>query len=144
MNITLIVGDVARVAEGKLDVLGAGWTLCGPGPVNLGVGVLVEVPWAELGESHHFELVLLDHKGQVVPGPNGEPLMRIHAELATQKPPGVLLGAPQIVPMALNLNGVPVPPGGRYKLLLTHKESPNVSWEWSFNTRPGQQQQLAG
>lgn len=145
MNITLIVGDFARVVEGKLDVLGAGWTVCGPGPLNMGIGILAEVAWAEMDETHHIEFVLLDDKGKVVPDEKGDPLFKVNADLTTRKPPGVLLGAPQVFPMAFNVNGVPVPPGKRYRLMVTHNGNPNIGWDWSFNSRPNDgPQQLAG
>lgn len=144
MNITLIVGEYARVADGKLDVIGAGWTITGPGPVTMGIGILAEVPWSEMGTPHSIELLLVDEKGVAVPGPGGDPLFKVDATLVAEKPPGVLLGAPNISCMGLNAVGVPIPPGRRYRLIATVDGSPHLGAEWSFNTRPAQPQQLAG
>ena len=136
MRIILLLGDLARVADGKLDVLGAGWTVAGPGPVNLGIGMLTQVPWAEMGEEHRVELVLVDSRGEVVPGENGDPLFRVEAALRTERPPGVLLGSPAVVPLALNVNNLPVPPGGRYSIRASVDGHTSVDWEAPFSTRP--------
>ncbi|HET9443025.1 MAG TPA: hypothetical protein VFO65_06860 [Acidimicrobiales bacterium] len=136
MKITLLLCDMARVAEGKLDVLGAGWTVAGPAPVNLGIGMLAEVPWADMGEQHRVELELVDGRGEVVPNEQGDPLFRVEAALHTERPAGVLLGSPAVVPMALNVNALPVPPGGRYTLRATIDGQSSVDWEVSFSTRP--------
>ena len=69
MKATLILADYARVSEGKLDVLGAGWTVAGPDEVTMGLGVLVEVPWDQTNRSHQMVVRLLGEDGQLYPLP---------------------------------------------------------------------------
>jgi hypothetical protein len=113
--LTLLLGDVARVAEGKLDILGAGWSVTRT-PANLGVGMLVEIPWAEIGPAHRIEVVLQDEEGQVLTKEDGEPVLKIDAELGAHRPPGVVLGLPVTIPIAITCTGVPLAPGHRFRL----------------------------
>jgi hypothetical protein len=141
VKVTMILADVARVSEGKLDVLGGGWSVTGPDPSPSAIGLIIEVPWAQTGVTHPFELVLMTDAGAPVPGPNGDPLARFAGELETARPPGVLLGGPFVIPLALNIPPLPLDPGSRYRWTLTVDGNPNVDWELSFSTRPAHSRQ---
>jgi hypothetical protein len=41
---TLILADYAQAAEGKLNVIGGGWTVTGPLPAPSAIGLIVDVP----------------------------------------------------------------------------------------------------
>src|ERR1700712_3739311 len=119
MRATLILADHARVAEGKLDILGAGWTLAGPDPVTMGLGVLIEVPWDQTNRRHMLVVRLLGEDGQLypLPAPNGgEPQgIEAHTEFEVGRPPGIAAGTAQPFALALNLAQVPLAPGRRYE-----------------------------
>ena len=97
MKATLILADHARVSEGKLDVLGAGWTLAGPDPVTMGIGVLIEVPWDQTNRRHAMVVRLLGEDGQLTrcrrrtAGARG---IEAHTEFEVGRPPGVAAGTP--------------------------------------------------
>ncbi len=44
MKATFLLADYAKVSDGKLDVLGAAWSVAGPGPVAFFVAGVVQVP----------------------------------------------------------------------------------------------------
>ena len=115
MKATLILADYARVSEGKLDVLGAGWNLAGPDPVTMGLGVLIEVPWDQTNRRHSMVVRLLGEDGQLypLPTPDGAPAggIEAHTDFEVGRPPGVASGTAQPFALALNLAQVPLAPG---------------------------------
>lgn len=111
----MVLGDFARVTEGKLDVLGGGWKVTGPGPVNMGIGLIVEVPWTETNVKHKLRIQLVGEDGQLVqlPGPPGQPAstLEVSSDFELGRPPGVAPGASLPFALAVNVNNVPLPPG---------------------------------
>lgn len=132
----MILADVARVSEGKLDVLGGGWTVCGPDPTPMAIGLLVEVPWVQVGQDHQLDLRLLDDQDQEVLNPEGNPLVRVDGNFEAPRPPGVLLGVPEILPAVLPIPPLPLEPGRRYRWRLSINGHTEPDWELAFSTRP--------
>jgi len=61
MKITLLLADFARVANGKLDVIGGGWSMMNAqGPFGFFVAALFQIPWDRTNQKHKFRLELLD------------------------------------------------------------------------------------
>ena len=114
LNLTLLLGDIARVAEGKLDILGAGFTVA-PVPANIAVGLIVGVPWAALGGNYRIEIKLQSAEGDVVLNERSEPLITAWGDLAPHRPPGVVLGLPASLAMAWNFGGLPLEPDRQYR-----------------------------
>jgi hypothetical protein len=135
MELQVILCDVTRVSEGKLDLLGAGWTAIRGGQVQFGIGIIATVPWSELDVEHTVEFVLADDKGAVVTSPNGDPLLRGEFKFKGQKPVGVLLGAPAVVPIPINLT-MELPYGKRMKVVVTADGHGSIDWEAAFSTQP--------
>ena len=134
MKATLILGDCARVAEGKLDILGGGWsTLRAAG--SHAIGLLLTVPWLEQDEPHLFSLALTDERGQIVVN-DGEPLFKGEGTFGANRDPNVLLGGPATLPMAINVPALPLRPGARYKYVLTIDGLQNPEWELPFAVAP--------
>ena len=63
---TLLLCDAAQVADGKLYILGGGWSLIGPDPTPSAVAMKVDVDWTEVDRLHHWELFLVDEDGQPI------------------------------------------------------------------------------
>lgn len=132
----LLLGDLARVSEGKLDVLGAGWKFTGPGPTNLGIGVVIQVPGSELNTLHKFDIRLLDATNGLALGNDGRPIMQISGEANVQSAPGIFLSAPVTLPLAFNAAGLELQPGTEYVVQLTVDGQTEPAWCESFVTRP--------
>ncbi len=139
MKATLILADFARVAEGKLDILGAGWSLAGPEPVSMGLGVLIDVPWNQTNQRHSMVVRLLGEDGQLylLPGPDGAPPQGIeaHTDFEVGRPPGIAAGTAQPFALALNLAQLPLAPGRRYEWRLEIDSETDDDWRVTFATR---------
>src|SRR4051794_17346369 len=58
MKVTMILADSAQAVDGKLYVLGGGWSLAGPGPTPMALAVKIEVPWDRGNMRHHLTIEL--------------------------------------------------------------------------------------
>ena len=133
----MMLADYAQVAEGKLTVVGGGWSVTGPMPVPFAIALLFEVPWDRANVKHAFRLELLDADGApvAVPTEDGEAPLAIEGEFEAGRPPGLKPGTPLAVPIALNLPGPPIPPGGRYEWRLSVNGEGAEDWRLAFSTR---------
>ena len=114
------LADSVAAVQGKLYALGAGWNRIGVARFparhdRIGIGLLFRVPPGAAAEPRRFELRLLGPAGQELTlgaGPEG-PINRIGGEFTAG-------GAEeQIVPIALNLNGVALPATGAYRVVVS-------------------------
>ena len=137
MKVTLMLADYAAVAEGKLTIVGGGWSVTGPMPVPFAIAALFEVPWDRANMKHRFRLDLLDADGHVVfvQTEEGEEPFTIEGEFEAGRPPGLKPGTSLAVPIAINLPGPPIPPGGSYEWRLTVNGEAGADWRLPFSTR---------
>jgi hypothetical protein len=144
-KVTLMLADSAQVAEGKLNVLGAGWSLTGPQPIPFAIAGLIEVPWAETNRNHAFKFELIDLDGNpvVVLGPEGEQPIQIEGGFEVGRPPGVRLGSCQPIPFALNSGPLPLAPGSHFEWRLSIDGDTHEDWRLAFSTRPDAQSNAA-
>jgi hypothetical protein len=132
----MVLGDFARVAEGKLDILGAGWKLTGPGPATFGVGLIIETFPGEFGASHKLVLELVDEDGQLVQTPEeDEPLLRLEGDVEVIPPPGHPPALPLVLPIGFNAANIPLPAGRRLEFRLWIDKETKESWTLPFWTR---------
>lgn len=104
MDVTLLLCDGAQVANGKLFILGGGWNGLvkgAPGPVNIGLAILVVVPWTSTNERHRLHADLVTEDGQSVDAGQG-PVV-VDGEFEVGRPAGMTPGASLNIPLALNL-----------------------------------------
>ncbi len=137
MKVTMMLADYAAVADGKLTIVGGGWSVTGPMPVPFAIAILFAVPWDRANIKHRFRLDLVDADGQAVfvPTDDGDEPLTIEGEFEAGRPPGLKPGTPLDVPIAINLPGPPVPPGGRYEWRLTVNGEGDPDWRLAFSTR---------
>jgi len=110
MKVSLVLGEYARAADGKLDVLGAGWVLTGT-PASFGIGILFEAQPGEFGGTHTIVLELVDEDGHPVPVPDSdEPLVRVEGEIEVIPPPGHAPTLWVVVPLGSNGANAPLRP----------------------------------
>lgn len=145
MKVTMMLADAAQAAEGKLNVLGGGWSITGPQPCPSAIALLIEVPWDRCNAEHKFRLELVDSDGNpvFVPTPTGDAPQVIEGGFEVGRPPGVKPGTPMSVPLAINMGPQPIPPGGRYEWRLTVDGEAREDWTLPFSTRPVAGQEVA-
>jgi hypothetical protein len=76
VKVVLLLADAAQVSDGKLNLLGGGWSITGPMPTPSAVAIKIEVPWSDTNVRHEFKLELFTADGDAVmvpTPPNGEP-----------------------------------------------------------------------
>ncbi len=136
MKATLLLCDFASVAEGKLNILGAGWSMTN-NVTNHAVAILLDVPWDRTNAKMTLQLELKEQDGQPVlqPGPTGQVAVRVDIDFEVGRPPGLHRGTsipvPFAVPVALQLV-----PGQRYYWELSVDGATQDDWVLTFSTRP--------
>jgi len=136
---TILLADYAQVAEGKLNIIGGGWSVTGPNPTPSAVAVRIEVPWDQANTQHHIVLELTDEDGHLVMVPNGEggsSPVQVQADLQVGRPPGLKSGTPLDAPFAVNVGPLPLVPGTRYSWNLHINGETEADWRATFSTRP--------
>jgi hypothetical protein len=138
VKVTMLLADAAQVAEGKLYILGGGWSLTGPDPTPSAVAIKLEVDSHEANAQHHWELFLEDADGRpvIVPTPDGEQPVEIRGDFTVGQPEGLIQGTPVDVPMAINLGPLPLAPAMRYTWRFLVDGTDLVGGSISFSTRP--------
>jgi len=138
MKVTLLLADSAQAVDGKLYVLGGGWSITGPDPAPMAIAMKIEVPWDETNQRHSWKLELLDSDAQPVTldGDEGPSPLEIGGEFEVGRPAGVKPGTPIDLPLAINLTPVPLEPDGRYVWKLWIDERTDEDWQVAFSTRP--------
>ena len=116
MKLTMLLADAAQAVEGKLYILGGGWSITGPGPAAMAIAIKIEVQWTEANRLHQRELRLLDEDGQVVlvPTPMGDSPLVLGGEFEVGRPAGLKPATPLDVVLALNLGPIQLTPDRRY------------------------------
>jgi hypothetical protein len=139
-RVTVLLADVVRVAEGKLDCLGSGWQIHNLG-ANIGLGIMIEVPWSQTNRRHDFRVVLEDGDGNPVSvrGPDGnlQPFT-IEGQMEVGRPPGTPAGTPiMMVPPPVNFGpgSLQLQPGGRYTFTVFINRETMPEWHRSFGVQ---------
>lgn len=113
------LADSVTAVQGKLYALGAGWNRIAVARFparhdRVGIGLLFRLPAGAQAEARRFELRLVGPDGSeqtLGAGPEG-PINRVGGEFTAG-------GAEeQIVPIALNLNGLALPTPGAYRVVI--------------------------
>ncbi len=139
MRVTMMLCDAAQVAEGKLYILGAGWSLIGPDPMPMAVALKIDVDWNEAEQVHHWELYLTDADGQpvLVNTEDGSQAVEVRGDFQVGRPEGVPEGSPIDVALAINIGPMPLVPSNRYTWRFTVDGDADEDWVLAFTTRAG-------
>jgi hypothetical protein len=134
VRVTLLLADSAQIADGKLYVLGGGWSFTGPvGP--MAIAALIAVPWDATTAAHHFRFELLDADGNAALV-DGVQAVTVDGDFDAGRPIGHPEGAPVTVPLAINLPPLPLGAGQRYEWRLIIDGETAEGWTLPFNVRP--------
>jgi hypothetical protein len=115
MEIQLILADAAQAVNGKVSMLGAGWSVTGSPTGPAAVVALIKVPWDRANEQLHMHLQLVDEDGNsvLIPGPTGGAPVEFHGELEAGRPAGLKPGTPIDASFSINVPPLPLT-SGRY------------------------------
>ena len=130
------------VSDGKLTIVGGGWSQTGPEPAPFGIGLLIQVPWDQANTLHVFRVELLDADGAAVSfdeddidsESESDPSVQFGGEFEVGRPPGLKPGTPLDFPVAVNSAPLPLEPG-RYEWRLTIDEQSRQDWTLPFTVR---------
>ena len=140
MRVTIMLADFAQAVNGKLYIMGGGWSLTGPAPSPSAIAIKIEVPWNDTNRKHVLKVELLDGDYRPVNAPTQEgtaPVV-ISGEFEVGRPPGMMPGTPIDVPFAFNLPPIPLEPSRRYVWRVSIDGKAEDDWEVAFSTRPAQ------
>jgi len=98
----MLLCDAASASEGKLYILGAGWSqILEPDiPVNMALAVKIAVPWDQSNEPHEIRVALVTGDGE--PVQVGDEAVQAHGKFETGRPPGLAPGTPLDAVFALS------------------------------------------
>ena len=142
MKVTMMLADAAQAAEGKLYILGGGWSVTGPTPSPSAIALYIQVPWDRTNVEHSFRFDLIDSDGNAVEletEADVEESITFEGTFEVGRPPGVKPGTSIDVPLAINFGPLPLPPGGRYEWRLSINQESHEDWRLPFSTRPASQ-----
>jgi hypothetical protein len=137
MKATILLADSAQAVDGKLYILGGGWSVTGPQPRPSALAVKIEVPWDQANRKHTWELSLLDADGKsvLVETPQGEQPVQVTGEFEVGRPPGVEPGVALDLPMAVEIGPLPLASGSRFVWRLSIDGESRDEWQVGFSTR---------
>ena len=138
MRVTLLLADSAQAVNGKLYILGGGWSIIGPEPTPMAIAMQIDVPWDQANMPHiwRFELVTEDGQPVMVAGPTGDQPLEMHGQFEVGRPPGLRPGTPIGIALAINLGPLPIPHGGYYVWRFSVDGQSREEWRLAFSTRP--------
>jgi hypothetical protein len=131
MDIDAFLADSVVNAEGKLYVQGGGWNMLFVRtlPANqprLGIGILIRVPYTATNHNHKFEVHLEDEDGTLLPLGDAPPdsglpdnkIRQFGGTFNVGRPPLISPGDEQLVPIALNIDGLPFEKVGLFRFVI--------------------------
>ena len=134
----MLLADFAQVSDGKLIVVGGGWSLTGPEPVPFGIAILIRVPWDQANHQHVMRLELLDADGQPVEVDTEDGLQPVvvfdDLPFEVGRPAGLPPGTPLDFPVAVNSGPLPLA-AGIYEWRLTIDGVADDDWRLPFSVR---------
>jgi hypothetical protein len=149
-TVNALLCDSAVVAEGKLYIHGAGWNLITANTLpivqpRIALAVLVNVPYTETNRDHEFMIRLVDQDSQELPiGParrwsdtvvNREP--SITGRFNVGRPPTLVSGDSQPLPMALNIDQLEFGSVGLFSFVLSIDGEEHSRLSFRIQTRSG-------
>ena len=144
MKVTMLLADAAQAIDGKLYILGGGWSITGPDPTPSAIAAYIQVPWDRTNVEHSFRFDLVDSDGNAVELETDagveEPVI-VEGSFEVGRPPGIKPGTSIDMPVAINVGPLPLLPGGRYEWRLSINGESHQDWRLPFSTRGALQAQ---
>lgn len=110
-KVAILLADAAQIADGKLNMLGAGWTIIKTPTGPFCVVVHTQIPWNLTNTKMPWSLDLLDSDGHPVALDQSQE--GIHAEgfVESGRPVDLDAGSAIYVPLVFPFLGLPLAPG---------------------------------
>jgi len=113
---SLMLADAAQAANGKLFILGGGWSVYKapnfPMPIQMALAFMVSFSSTEIGIKYPINVAIADEAGVPI-----VPEMKGQIEVGPP-PPEMPKGASHKLPFALNM-GLQIPRAGKYGIVVT-------------------------
>lgn len=134
----MLLADAAEAVNGKLYILGGGWSLRDARPIPIAIALLVEVPWTQANIQHLLQIDLVDEDGRpvIVEAPTGPQPFQLRIPFEVGRPAGLQAGTPLTLPLAINLAPIALQPARRYVLRCSINGDTQDHWQVSFATFP--------
>lgn len=149
MELDALLCNHAEAVNNLLYIAGAGIDAAtvppnAPAPygVNLGLGMLVMVPWTATNQSHNLVVELHREDGQAVDvptGPDTQSPFQVALTFNVGRPPGLTAGDDQHVALAVNLPALPLPALGKYVFQISVDGAPLKKLPFRVAWQPGGQ-----
>lgn len=115
------VNNLLYIAGGGVEMAYVSPGINPPYQVNLGIGIMVTVPWQQTNQQHKVDIELLTEDGEPVRtqiGPDAVAPVQGQLVFNIGRPPGLIVGDDQHVCLAANLPGLPIPAFGKYEFVI--------------------------
>ena len=134
MRVTFLLADAAQACDGKLFVMGGGWTKRNINPAPMAIVLKIDVPWTGTNEEYKWELKLLDQDENAitVTAPEGDRPLSLRGGFEVGRPAGHEKGSPVSILIALNLGPMFLPPGSYVWRLFVNNKTEQL-WSYSFS-----------
>lgn len=107
----MLLCDAAQSIEGKLFVLGGGWSaMASDFPANMALAVKLSIPWDQANRPVGVRASLITEDAN--PVELGAGPVELTGEIEVGRPPGLVPGTPLDTPFVLNFSNIALPPGG--------------------------------
>lgn len=113
MEATILLCDWAEAVNGKLYILGGGWSrMIASAPINIALAIKLGIPWDQANRQIPFKASLVTEDGHLVS--LGEPPQQVQVEGAIEvgRPPGLPPGSTLDAILALRFPGLILAKGG--------------------------------
>jgi hypothetical protein len=132
MEADAFLADSVVVADNKLYAQGGGWDTINTSAFpfkqpRVGIAVFLRVPWTATNEMHAFSIKILDQDGNMLPLGDAPPglnlpegkIRELTGQFNVGRPPLLSAGDSQIVPIAVNLDGLEFTGPNSYSVIIT-------------------------
>jgi hypothetical protein len=134
MRVTMMLADAAQEVNGKLYVLGGGWSVTGPVLPPMALALKLDVPWSAANQQHEFLLVLVDADGHPVRVGVDDGDVRAGGTFEVGRPPGLPAGTDIDFAFAVTVPSLPLA-AGRYAWQLWIDGETSEDWQRPFQVR---------
>lgn len=117
-SILLITADAATVSDGKINILGGGWTRITSGPANFTLVVRIDIPWNLTNRQLPWSLALVDQDGRSYVPDGGDSPVELSGELQVERTDESVFGSSFEAPMLFPFVGLPLR-SGTYEWVFT-------------------------